>query len=624
MKRTAIVFTLIVLIIPFQNCLQQGISQVDQSSLGLSNSNNSSNTSSGSPNIGGTTAPGTTMSLLETQTRCLALLARPTINSLSGTSFTIFSGFGSANQGDTSATVDMSISMSILNQAEYDRLGCNSVVNNVVSCSLDTSNSFSITSAVDMKGDDLLKQGKTQATLAGSAFANRNACSMTFGKGMNTIKLSIKPNSAMTNDVMNPVRCVEGNFSISLSVRSEVAIDNPPAGLTTNFKSDHKSISVVMKNGCWKDSRLREMKETTTNLSDFGSFGSVVQISGNTAVVLAPNDDLSSSIINVGAAYIYEFESGIWKYKQKILNSDSNSGESFSSVAILADTLVITSALADSQGAAYFYKRTGTGWVLIKRITPEYSQAYQQFGYSVSISDRYIAIGAPKVSYNSITGRGAVYFYSYNESGLQYVNTLYGELAHSGFGSAIAMDSTNIVIGAPQNLGKESQAEGSVFIYAQSDFSLKGQKKGSSLAERFGDSVSILGSKLLVGSPNASSSNKIANGKASYFENFISTTAPKIWVGTVDKENFGQSVAMNSKGLYVGAPFATANTYTRAGFVNFYKYSALTNPSYILTAYNSTKDSAFGSALAVTEDYAIVGARIKSSDLGEAYIYRYQ
>jgi len=625
LKRTLIIFILIILIIPFQNCLQQGISQVDQTSLKSSDGSTSTNNSSnGGSTVGGGTGGTTTMSLLETQTRCLALIGKPTITSLSNTAFSLYSGFGSTSQGDTTSTLDMNISMSISNQSEYDRLGCNSVVNNVVSCTLDVASAYSITSAMDMKGDDLIKAGKTQANLAGSAFANRNSCSMTFGKGLNTIKLSIKPNSFMNNDVADPVRCVEGNFSIALSVRSEVALDNPPAGVSTSFKSDSKSVAVVMKNGCWKESRLRDLKETTTNISDFGSFGTAVQISGTTAVVLAPNDDSSGSIINVGSAYIYELESGIWKFKQKISNTDSNSNESFSSVAILADTLVITSALADSQGAAYFYRRTASGWTLIKRFGPDYAQTYQQFGYSVAISDRYLAIGAPKLSYNSVSGRGAVYIYSYNESGVQLVSTLYGELANSGFGSSISMDSTYLAIGAPQNIGKESQAEGSVYVYAQSDLLLKAQKKGSTVAERFGDSVSILGTKLVVGSPNSSSSNKTANGKASYFENFMTTTAAKTWAGTVDKENFGQSVAMNSKGLFIGSPFSTANTYTRAGFVNFYKFASLTNPSFILTAYNSTKDSAFGCAVAVTEDYAIVGARIKTSDLGEAYIYRYQ
>jgi hypothetical protein len=128
-------------------------------------------------------------------------------------------------------------------------------------------------------------------------------------------------------------------------------------------------------------------------------FGQSVSMSddGNTAIVGAPNDD--TGVTNAGSAYIFTRSGTTWTQQQKIQASDKQVDDYFgTSVSISSDgnTAIVgaygedtgaTSAGATSAGAAYIFTWSGTTWTQQQKIQASDKQAYDFFGFSVSISE---------------------------------------------------------------------------------------------------------------------------------------------------------------------------------------------------------------------------------------------
>ena len=145
-----------------------------------------------------------------------------------------------------------------------------------------------------------------------------------------------------------------------------------------------------------------------------------------------------------------------------------------------------------------------------------------EFGKSVSITNNYLAVGAPK--YNN--GRGAVYIYRYSDEDCIYAleklltcnTTLYPR--QFGFGYSISLDKANenrLVIGSNQI------SQSNVYLYASSstweltqvfsqntssvyykldDGTFQFYPSGSQIRSRYGYSVSMYDKLIAVGAPN--------------------------------------------------------------------------------------------------------------------------
>ncbi len=105
------------------------------------------------------------------------------------------------------------------------------------------------------------------------------------------------------------------------------------------------------------------------------NFGWSLDVSGDAMIVGASYADVSGKQ-DAGAAYVLARSWGTWGAPQKLINPDgAGIGDYFgTSVAIDGDTLVIGAPQADvvpnaDQGSAFVYVRSGTDWVLQKKLT---------------------------------------------------------------------------------------------------------------------------------------------------------------------------------------------------------------------------------------------------------------
>ena len=118
-------------------------------------------------------------------------------------------------------------------------------------------------------------------------------------------------------------------------------------------------------------------------------FGNSVFLSGDTAIIAAPQDDDMGT--NSGSAYIFTRTGTTWTQQQKLLASDGAAGDLFSewNVGLDGDTALIGAWYDDDNGAnsgsAYVFTRTGTTWTQQQKLLPSDGAAGDEFaGYSLS------------------------------------------------------------------------------------------------------------------------------------------------------------------------------------------------------------------------------------------------
>ncbi|MBN1256230.1 MAG: cadherin domain-containing protein [Planctomycetes bacterium] len=143
------------------------------------------------------------------------------------------------------------------------------------------------------------------------------------------------------------------------------------------------------------------------------AFGCSVSISGDYAVIGADRD--GNNGYYSGAAYIFKRDGSSWTEQTKIIASDGELYDGFGhSVSISGDYAVIgTGLLQKDPGSAYVFKRNGTSWTEVKKLTAPDGEEVDCFGSSVSISGNYAVIGAYRDDDNG-TDSGSAYIYNLN------------------------------------------------------------------------------------------------------------------------------------------------------------------------------------------------------------------
>ena len=127
------------------------------------------------------------------------------------------------------------------------------------------------------------------------------------------------------------------------------------------------------------------------------SFGLSGAISGNTVVIGAVGNDENG--IDSGSAYVFVRSGTVWSEQQKLLALDGTTYDQFGySVAISNDTIVI-GAYGDDEngrvtGSAYVFVRSGTIWTQQQKLLASDAAREDYFGTTVAISGDTAVIGA--------------------------------------------------------------------------------------------------------------------------------------------------------------------------------------------------------------------------------------
>lgn len=158
-------------------------------------------------------------------------------------------------------------------------------------------------------------------------------------------------------------------------------------------------------------------------------------------------------------------------------------------------------------GAAYVYRRNAEEWSMAARLTAPAPTNSERFGSAVATDGASIVIGAPGCDLGvDLSFAGAAYVYSLHEAGWEVDSQLTaGEDAARGgyFGVAVAIDGDRLLVGGSYQSGRA----GTAYLFQQSSVgqwaelnelsTLEGQ-----IGSGFGSSVAMDGQNILVGERN--------------------------------------------------------------------------------------------------------------------------
>ena len=373
-------------------------------------------------------------------------------------------------------------------------------------------------------------------------------------------------------------------------------------------------------------------------------FGLSVAISGTRVVVGAPRDDTGAT--NAGSAYVYDLTSGTPTVPVASLSISVANASLGKSLAI-SGTNVVVGAPDDSStgvpngGRVYVYNMSsGTPTVPVATLNKPSPADYDYFGYSVTISDTRVVVGAPYTD-TGASGAGSAYVYDL-ASGTPTVPvvTLNNPDPSSGdlFGASVAISSTRVVVGVPY---KEGGVFASGILYNAGRayaYDLSNGTPSVPVAtlnnpspvddDFFSYSVAISGTRVVVGAPSDDTGATNAGSAYVYDLGSGTPTAPVASLnnpGPSTGDKFGTSVAISGRWMVVGAMWDKTGA-RRSGSAYVYDLASATPTVAVATLNNPNpaEDDYFGYSVAISGTRVVIGTPLNDTggvDAGSAYVY---
>jgi hypothetical protein len=314
------------------------------------------------------------------------------------------------------------------------------------------------------------------------------------------------------------------------------------------------------------------------------SFGYSIAVSGNTAVVGArqyADTPYGPVTAGPGAAYVFTLTGGVWTPAAKLVAEDGALGDRFgTSVAIDGATVLVGASYDDdseqaNSGSVYVFEGSGATWAQTQKLTASDAAIDDLFGASVSISGNTAAIGA----YAENDDEGAVYVFT-KTSGT------WGESARltdavpraaNRFGRSVALSGTTLMVGAPGFDPPASTIKGKVVVFTGSGATWTWRTDlapaGLVAGDRFGGTVLLSGSTAVIG----------AWGDVTVASGILGVTLPAFytysgsgaaWTQTARttaldgpmSSYFGSSIAMSGGSTFVGVDWEDLFNYKGAAY----------------------------------------------------------
>jgi hypothetical protein len=388
----------------------------------------------------------------------------------------------------------------------------------------------------------------------------------------------------------------DDNFGSSVSLDGNTALVGAPG----KANGTGAAYLFVLSNETW----TQQAKLTASDAASGDSFGWAVGVSGDTALVAAPN-----KASGTGTAYVFVLSGGVWSQQAELTASDGGTTAFFGySVGISGNTALVGAyGYTNNSGAAYVFVNNGGTWSQQQKLTASDGASNDQFGRAVSISGNTALVGA---RFHANSGAAYVFTSSGGTWTQQAELTASDRGQQDQFGFAVSVGGNTALVGAP---GKTSFT-GAAYLFTSSGGTWTQQQEltasNAASGDDFGWSVSVSGNTALVGAPD-----KVTfTGAAYVFSNDGGTWTQQVELtasGGMQFDQFGYSVSISGNTIIAGAPFKT----NEAGAVYAYQIG----PE--LDASDGTADADFGGSVSVSGNMALIGASSKAASTGAAYVF---
>ena len=197
------------------------------------------------------------------------------------------------------------------------------------------------------------------------------------------------------------------------------------------------------------------------------AYGHAVAVYGSYALIGAYMDNERGT--SAGAAYLLERQDGTWQVLRKLVAGDAAAFDQFGFTVALNDKYAFIGAFghddaATGAGAVYVYERDGSTWTEETKLTASDAKEYDFFGSAIALSESYAVIGSS--SDEKGKDAGAAYMFKASDDGWQEVSKLTASDGAAGdaFGFSVATNGTYTVIGAYAD-DDAGDASGSAYLF---------------------------------------------------------------------------------------------------------------------------------------------------------------
>ena len=334
--------------------------------------------------------------------------------------------------------------------------------------------------------------------------------------------------------------------------------------------------------------------------------------------------------------------------QQSFLNPSPDKNDLFGqSVSLSGGRALVGAQLDDTGGAdtgrAYLFN-AATGALLQTFANPNpaglpTSAPGDSFGLSVSLSGNLALIGAQSDETGTTSnGSGAAYLFDATTAALLRTFTNPSPGINDNFGHAVAVSGNRALITAPgdRNGSPASGGSGAAYLFDTTTGALLRTFLNPTPAssDNFGFAVALSDNRVIVSTINEDTA-ALTAGAAYLFDittgaliyTFLNPT-PELNNVFGNNDNFGFSVALSATKALVGAPNENVNGFHNgAAYLYDLATFALLDTLLIPTP-NSDTEEFLGSAVALSDDYALAGAPFRNKgpalsqkDLGAAFLF---
>jgi RHS repeat-associated protein len=362
---------------------------------------------------------------------------------------------------------------------------------------------------------------------------------------------------------------------------------------------------------------------------EYGWFGYSISISGDTAIVGAPNTTVNGNS-SEGAAYIFSLGDGTWSQVTELTSPDGAASDRFGlSVAISGDNAIVGAPFHQAggvrdEGRVYFFSLRAGTWSLATELGASDPQG-DSFGGSVAMSGPDAIVGAAGWTGSQGTNeQGVAYLFSDSGGSWSQTAELHSPVTNAeyyGFGSGVAISGTTAVVGAPGNTQGDVAT---AWVFSEADGSWSetanlGSLGGGGVAY-YGQDVALSGTTAVVGSYDA--------GAQQQGQVWVYTSSSGTWAKAAELvasdgqwyDAFGYSVATNGSTIVVGSEHPSGGKY---GTAYVFSPSGTTwSQTDEFNASDQGSDDYFGNSVGMSGSSILVGSPYHGTDaVGAAYVF---
>ncbi len=321
-------------------------------------------------------------------------------------------------------------------------------------------------------------------------------------------------------------------------------------------------------------------------------------LQGTTAVAGCPKDYVDGNY-GQGAAYVFVQAGTTWSQQARLVAADGSAYQTLgSSVALDGDTLLVGMAPTPGmQLAAYVFVRTGTTWTQQAKLVASDGVIFDGFGSAVALSGSIAVIGAPNktVGFNAAQGKAYVFVRTGTTWTEQLKLTAPDATAGDRFGSSLSLLGTTAMIGAPSKTIAANANQGAVYVFEQSGVTWPQKVRlttadGAS-GDKFGTAAALRGDVALI-----AAASKSVGGRAGAGAAYVFLRSGPDWIqeqqivanNTDPAGGFGTSVALAGSTAVIGQLGRTITENAGQGVAYVYNLTGLAGASCLGYAFCAT------------------------------------